>query len=185
MKATELTIGFLIGLGYVAPAAAQDPLLEYAAQGWRAPIEYTVAPYVAIVGAPIRTQQQSIGMHLIWPADRNTTLAARYEIRWADSRVQDCGTIDLVQRLVGTDTASLALTGGWARWGHRNYTSVGGRAAWPFIAPEQGGSIALQAWIDVRYAVGSTREIVQFDGTSWITFMIVAVVPGQIRRTRR
>ena len=98
-----------------------------------------------VVRPPLRAQGQDGLELLVVPcaglpsvegtggSDQATGLCARYELRWtSDNRFYDAGSIDLCHRVVGNDTAEVAVTG-WARWDRTDYGTAGLRARWPLI----------------------------------------------------
>lgn len=138
-----------------------------------------MAPFFGLLlTSDVPRSQQAIGAHLTWSPDRRHGLAARYEWRWS-SRVEpyDAGSLDVIRRIVGGDTAMIALTGGWARWGRRDHATLGLRAAWPFLGLDEDGSANFQAWVDIRYAVPSTSALRRREGVVWTHLMITYVVP--------
>lgn len=127
--------------------------------------------------------QQALGAHLLWPAGSPAGLSGRYELRWdSDSRFYDAGSADVWRRVAGNDTADIALTGGWARWDHVDYGTVGFRARWPFIRLEEGGSAAVQGWFDLRYALASMEEARHLDGRVWAELMVGFVLYVRVGR---
>lgn len=124
---------------------------------------------------------QAIGAHLLWPAGAPTGLCARYELRWtSDNRFYDAGSIDLCHRVVGNDTAEVAVTGGWARWDRTDYGTAGLRARWPIIHLDEGGTAAVQAWFDLRYAMADFDEMLGLDGKVWGELMLAVVLSVRV-----
>lgn len=120
---------------------------------------------------------------MLWPGRTRTALGARYEIRWTRQDAwYDAGSLDLVHRLAGTDTASVAVTGGWARWDRRDYGTVGARAALPLAPPASPGSAAVQLWFDLRAAFPGMRSLRAVDPTLWGQVMLVFTLPVRLGR---
>lgn len=143
--------------------------------------EVVVVPFVGVPNLRGSSDQGAVGVHVLWPGRTRTALGARYEIRRTrDDAWYDAGSIDLVHRLAGTDTASVALTGGWARWDRSDYGTVGIRAALPMVPPAYPGASAVQLWFDLRAAFPGMRSLRAMDPTLWGQVMLAFVLPVRL-----
>lgn len=146
-----------------------------------APLVLLVHPYAAMPLSDNR-MQPAVGAHVEWPATDALSFVGRYEWRVDGSGPgYTCVSLDAVRRLVGNDTVSVALTGGWARWQGQDRTSLGMRFSAPMATMASGGAV-LEFWADVRYAFLGVRDVTRLNGTVWASVMLVVPLNVVIRR---
>lgn len=145
------------------------------------PLELVVVPFAGLPNVRGSSDQGALGIHMLWPGRTRMALSARYELRWTrDDAWYDAGSLDLVHRLAGSDTASVALTGGWARWDRSDYGTVGIRAALPMAPPAYPGASTVQLWFDLRTAFPGLRSLRTADPTLWGQVMLTFVLPVRL-----
>lgn len=184
MSRRSWILGVAACLLSAVPASGQQHTIARAQGILLGPLEFYFVPYGGLpIVSGMGGVQQAIGAHVIWPAASRVALSTRYEVRWtADGAFYDAGSLDLIGRIAGTDTAAVSITGGWARWAGTDYSTIGVRLAWPFVPVPAGTFPVVRAWFDIRYAGRTAAELYATEGTSWVAFMLTFVLPTRVGR---
>lgn len=170
-SACSVTVSRLVLL--VVVLACTTPAAAPAQSAFDRPPALLVMPYFGLPAAGA-DPGQALGVHVIYPADTLVRVAGRLALHWdRDGRPGRIGSVDLVGRIVGTDTASVSLTGGWMRWDGRDRAAAGVRLAWPILPPEMAYAAAVLGSFDLRYAAATAHDAFAGDGRIWAELMLV------------